>query len=168
MSQDYATAAHAFQDALQRLTAGQEVLSEEEQERVGRRAARVAAAEASWKEHLGPLLGWEVVAEIIGVGTRQGVNDLARRQRILGLPAKDRRLLYPAFQFKGERPLPGLADVLPILLEHASEWTVASWLQSPQPELDDRSPVEALSSGDMEDLELVKLAADRTSARLRQ
>lgn len=167
MSHEYELAARSFQDTLERLTEGAEVLSADEQQRVGRRAARMAAAEATWSDHLGPLLPQDAVCDILGITTRQGVNDLARRRRILGLPTREGRL-YPAFQFKDRRPLPGLTGVLQVLLESASEATVASWLQTPQPELSGRAPAEALTTGDSESLDRVHLAAVRAAARLDQ
>lgn len=167
MPATYDTAAAAFRKTLEGLTEGREPLSKEEQERVGRRAARLAAAEATWEDFLGPLLAQDAVGDILGITSRQGVNDLCRRRRILGLPTKEGRL-YPAFQFKDGRALPGLPAILGLLLAEASEWSVASWLRTPQPEVEGRTPVEALTADTPSDLERVRVAAQRTAARLHQ
>ena len=80
---------------------------------LGRKGALLAVAGTVWRRHLGPLLNTKQVAELLGVGTRQAVNDRVRRHRILALPADGRELAYPAFQFneRGE-PYPALALVL--------------------------------------------------------
>src|SRR6266496_4182148 len=99
----YVAALQAFQDTLDRLDLPEDRLADPEvQERLGRRAALLATSELTWEEHLGPMYEWADVASVLGtVRTRQGVNDLAKRRRLLALPTKSGKLLYPAFQFRG-------------------------------------------------------------------
>jgi hypothetical protein len=163
----YAAALQAFQDTLERLDIPEDRLSDPQvQERLGRRAALLATSELTWDDHLGPMYEWNDVAAILGtVGTRQGVNDLARRKRLLALPTKSGKLLYPAFQFQGARTLSGLHDLLTELdSSGASPWTQASWFVTPQDELEGQTPAAYLGRGAFD--ERVMLAARRVAARL--
>lgn len=163
----YGAALRAFEDTLERLDLDEEKLADPAvQERLGRRAALLVTSELTWAEHLGPLFDWKAVASVLGtVGTRQGINDLAKRGRLLGLPTKTGKLLYPAFQLAGGRTLPGLPDVLAVLGESgASPWTQASWFVTPQPELDELTPALHLMRVGHDDA--VMLSARRAAARL--
>jgi hypothetical protein len=123
-------------------------------------------SELTWDEHLGPMYEWSDVAAILGtVGTRQGIHDLARRKRLLALPTNGGKLLYPAFQFSGARTLSGLHHVLLALdSSGVSPWTQASWLVTPQDELDGETPAAFLSREAAD--ERVMRAARRAAARL--
>jgi hypothetical protein len=163
----YAAALEAFRETLEHLDlpAG-ELADPAVQERLGRRAALLATSELSWSDHLGPLLEWGDVATLLGtVKTRQGVNDLAQRGRLLALPTKSGKRLYPAFQFSGGRTLPGLAELLGTLgASGASPWTQASWFVTPQAELAGETPARHLTATGLDDR--VRTAAHRVSARL--
>src|SRR5262249_43927297 len=119
----------------------------EVQTRLGRRGALLATSELTWEDHLGPLLEWGDVAAVLGtVSTRQGVIALANRRRLLALPTKSGKLLYPAFQFRGARMLSGLHELLVQLDQSgASPWTQASWFVTSQDELGGETPAEYLS-----------------------
>lgn len=163
----FATALRAFEETLESLDLDEGQLSSEaSQAQLGRRAALVAAAEAAWTNQLGPLYGWQEVAELLGsIRTRQGVNDLARRGRLLGLPMKRGQVLYPAFQFVGGRPVDGLSDVLAILgPAPLSPWSLASWFTTPQDELEGETPVARLARVGADDDILT--AARRTASRV--
>jgi len=99
------------------------------------------------------------------VGTRQGVNDLARRRRLLALPAKTGKLLYPAFQFSGARTIAGLHELL-VELDRSgtSPWTQASWFVTGQDELDGEAPAAYLSRRPLD--ERVLRSVRRVAARL--
>jgi len=127
----------------------------------------MAAAEAAWTKHLGPLLEAKQVKELLGVGTRQAVSDLRSRGRLLGLRRQDGRVVYPAFQFgPGGRPFSALPQVLELMGDRAAldAWTVASWFVSPQTLLDGATPADWLHR--KRDPERVVRAARRTAARL--
>jgi hypothetical protein len=163
----YAKALQAFQDTLERLDLPQERLADPQvQEQLGRRAALLATSELTWDDHLGAMYEWSDVATVLGtVGTRQGVHDLARRKRLLALPTKSGKLLYPAFQFSGARTLSGLHQLLTELdSSGVSPWTQASWFVTPQDELDGETPAVFLSREAVD--ERVMEAARRAAARL--
>lgn len=157
----------AFEETLERLDFPEDRLADPEaQARLGRRAALLATSELTWDEHLGPLYEWSDVAALLGtVRTRQGINDLARRRRLLALPTKTGKLLYPAFQFSGARTIAGLHELLVELdSSGASLWTQASWFVTGQDELDGKSPVAYLSRHSLD--EYVLKSARRVAALL--
>jgi hypothetical protein len=161
----YAAATKAFANTLARLELP-ELSDPAEQEKLGRRAALLATSEIVWDRHLGPMYGWSDVAEILGtVRTRQGVSDLAKRKRLLALPASGGRIFYPAFQFQGARTIPGLHEVL-VELERAaaSPWTIASWFQSGQEELGGLPPTSYLVQHGFD--EQASVSVRRAAARL--
>jgi hypothetical protein len=163
----YAVAMQAFEETLERLDIPEGRMGDPEaQARLGRRAALLATSELSWDEHLGPMYEWADVAAVLGtVGTRQGVNDLARRRRLLALPTKSGKLLYPAFQFSGARTLAGLHELLVELDgSGASPWTQASWFVTGQDELDGEAPAAYLSRRPL-DARVLK-SVRRVAARL--
>jgi hypothetical protein len=163
----YVAAMQAFEETLERLDFPEDRLADPEtQARLGRRAALLATSELTWDEHLGPLYEWADVAAVLGtVGTRQGVSDLAKRRRLLALPAKSGKLLYPAFQFSGARTIAGLHELL-VEWEGSGvgPWTQASWFVTGQDELEGESPAAYLSRRPLD--ERVLQAVRRTVARL--
>jgi hypothetical protein len=161
----YALAMKAFESTLERLELP-ELSDPSEQEQLGRRAALLAVSEIVWDKHLGPMYGWSDVAEILGtVRTRQGISDLAKRKRLLALPASGGRVLYPTFQFNGSRTIPGLHELL-VEFDRVtvSAWTIASWFRSNQDELEGETPVVYLTRHGFD--EHAKTAARRAAARL--
>jgi len=121
----------------------------------GRRAALLAISGTVWRRHLGPLLDTKQVAELLGVRTRQAVNDRVRRHRILALPTQDRGLTYPTFQFDARgQPYAALAPVLEVFsAARLSPYTISSWFVTRQPALDGCTPAEWLAkTGDVERL----------------
>jgi hypothetical protein len=167
MSQAIAAAAAAFEETLEELSLSGSALELEDPEQLGRRAALLVAARAVWDRHLGTLLDGRQVQEFLGVQTRQAVNDLMKRRRLLGLPVKPRRWAFPSFQFSGSgRPYAILPDVLTVFDGVvATPYTVASWFVSPHPLLNGQTPVEWLKADG--DPELVRQAAQRSAARMR-
>jgi hypothetical protein len=163
----YGAALQAFRDTLERLDLPEDRLADPDvQARLGRRAALLATSEMTWEEHLGPMFEWADVAAILGtVSTRQGINDLAKRRRLLALPTKSGKLLYPAFQFSGARTISGLHELL-VELDGSgtSPWTQASWLVTAQDELDGETPAAYLSRQPIDDR--VRRAVRRAAARL--
>jgi hypothetical protein len=161
-----AAAAAAFEETLEEFGFADPEAALGDPVELGRRAALLVAAQAAWREHLGPLLDTKQVQLLLGVRTRQAVNDLVKRRRLLGLPTKGRRLLLPAFQFTtAGRPYPVLPDILETF-EGAvvSPWTVASWFNTPQPLLKKKTPAEWLQLG--RDPGLLKEAARHSASRL--
>ena len=160
MAETAKLAAASFERTLDRL--GTRGLGDPEE--LGYRAALLVTAEQAWKRHLGTLLSLDAVRALLGDVTRQAVHDLVKRGRLLALERQGARV-YPVFQFKGSKPLPGLTAVLAALKPaDLSHDTIAAWLNRPQPALRGSSPAEWLHDG--RDLAPVVLAARRTAARL--
>src|ERR671925_2439488 len=84
------TAAASFKATLRELGLSGDEPELGDAERLGQRAALVAAAGALWQRQLGPLLDMRQAQQLLGVGSRQAVHDLIQRQRLLALQAEDR------------------------------------------------------------------------------
>jgi len=68
----------------------------------------------------------------------------ARRNELLAVTRGDRNL-YPAFQFKNGRVIPGVRDILAVL-QLRNGWSRLSFFLTPDPGLDDRSPIESFET----------------------
>ena len=158
-------AARAFAQELERLELRGE-LELEEPERAGRRGALMVAAASVWARHLGGLLDAEQTRLLLGVKSRQAVHDLVRRGRLLRVEDSVGRALYPANQFDEHgRPFSLVGGLIESFAPASvSAWTIASFLSSPQRELDGQTPQRWLLSGGEE--RLVREAARRIAARL--
>ena len=104
----------------------------------------------AWVAHLGPMYDVEGVRRLLGRPahpvSRQAVS---KRRGLLALTTGSGRVVYPAFQFAGGSPMPHLARLMAELPESAvSRWTVASWLVSAEPTLDDQRPIDVLAAGE--------------------
>lgn len=131
-------------------------------------AARVLDASAAWVEHLGEFYDGEVVRSLLSRDgapvSRQAVH---KRRGLLALTTGSGQVVYPAAQFDGRRPAPGLGAVLGALPETlVSRWTVASWLFSRDIELDGERPIDLLKNGGPEGAAAVLAAAERWSGQL--
>jgi hypothetical protein len=158
-------AARAFAHELERLEREGE-LELEEPERAGRRGALIVAASSVWSRHLDGLLNAEQVRELLRVTSRQAVHDLVRRGRLLRVEDSAGRARYPANQFDEHgRPFAVVTEVIEAFdPAKVSSWTIASFLGSPQRELDGQTPQHWLLAGC--DPEPVRTAAQRIAARL--
>jgi hypothetical protein len=116
---------------------------------LGRRVADRMLDDADrWHEHLGPCLDVTGVREVLGQpGRPVSKQAVSQRRGLLALTTGSGRVVYPAFQFEGRSVVPGLAEVLRALPEDlVSRWTVASWLVSPDAELQS-TPISLLRAG---------------------
>jgi hypothetical protein len=135
-------------------------------EDAARRGALVAVSQEVWENELGALLSSAQARELLGGVTRQRVDEMLRSQRLVGLLDSSGRRRYPAFQFRDGRPLTDLIDAFWVLAGVITDWSAAAWCTSPDPALDDRTPVEfAAADGDRDRLMLL---ARRDAARLAQ
>lgn len=108
---------------------------------------RQEADDQAWTEQLGPAYRQGDVARLMGK-SRQAVSA---DRRLLRLEMRNGEIGYPVFQFDGRRQIPGIRDVVSTLgAAVASPWTIAAWLTSPSPELDDQTPLAALRAGETE------------------
>ena len=129
----------------------------------GRRAALKAVAGAMWTDAVGPFYDTAGVMTLLGGVSKQAVNDRVRRHRLLALRTGSGRLVYPVAQFDDERVVDGLGEVLDVLVPDDTEaWMVASWLTTPDPDLADRTPLEALRTG--ERIEVLRAARELSGA----
>ena len=162
----------SFGDTLERLGVEEEPGAATAEE-LGRRAALLVGAEQAWDHHIGPMLGAEQVAALLGVGTRQAVHDRARRGSLIALHRGSRQVRFPTFQLV-DRPgsttktvLPELGRVLAIFTDSGVDaWTVASWFCTPSALLESMAPAGWLAAG--KDPQRVLEAARRSAARLGQ
>lgn len=112
-------------------------------------AERVIDSAKTWSQQLGPVYDVEGVREILARRgkpvTRQAVS---KRKSLLALTTGSGRVVYPAFQFHNGAVIKGLREVLKEVPEElVSRWTFASWLVSPEAELDNASPINVLKEG---------------------
>jgi hypothetical protein len=158
-----ATAAQAFEETLAELGIDETQLDPED---FGRRAALLAASNLVWAQHLGPSYTTRYVRELFG-STKQAVSDRVRRGTLLALRNDNGDLVYPAFQFGPDgQPLSGIAEVIAAFKGAVdTRYTIASWLVSPEPELDGRTPIDQLRLGRRD---AVTDAARHYAAGLRQ
>ncbi|MDZ7705071.1 MAG: hypothetical protein U5L04_11385 [Trueperaceae bacterium] len=124
-----------------------------EPEDAGRRAAASLVVGRRWAEDVGPFYDTDGARAAMGGVTKQAVSDRLHRGALLGLPlASDgsgrTRLVYPVWQFD---VLDHLHEVLPAagydVERPAACWTVAVWLTTPDPTLEDQTPLTMLRTG---------------------
>ncbi len=109
----------------------------------------------------GELLSSSAVALRLGQ-TRQNVNELLKRRRILGVRFGT-RWKFPAIQFREHEVLPGLAPILHSMGD-ISPWAVLDVLLSPKHE-PSRRPIEMLRRGERA---AALAVASRAAARVRK
>jgi hypothetical protein len=105
-----------------------------------------------WSEQLGPVYDVEGVRALLGrAGAPVSRQAVSKRRGLLALTTGSGRVLYPAFQFRGGAPVAGIAQVLDVLPESLiSRWSLASWLATPEPELDGERPIDVLAYGQVD------------------
>jgi hypothetical protein len=119
------------------------------------------ADDQAWIEQLGPALRGVTVARMLGVSPQR----VSSNTGLLRLTMRSGRVGYPLFQFAGGHQIAGLADIVRALRPAtATEWTIASWLTSPNADLGGDTPIEALQ--DQRRGESVAVAARRFAAAL--
>jgi hypothetical protein len=123
---------------------------------------------AEWTERIGPFYDTEAVRALLGRGGRPVSRQaISKRRGLLALTTGSGRVVYPALQFRGRLPAPGLSRVLAALPESdVSRWTVAAWLAAPEPELDGGRPVDVLFDGGLSGIAAVVGAARHWAAAL--
>lgn len=131
-------------------------------------ADRVLDTSLLWMDHLGPCYDTEGVRSLLARGgepvSRQAVH---KRKGLLALRTGSGQVVYPAFQFRGRRPAPGLHRILSVVPETVlSRWTLASWLVSPERALAGARPIDVLFAGDDPGTETVVLAARQWATQL--
>lgn len=110
--------------------------------------ARGAAAKVALLERAGGGLRAGDVAARMRVSA-QAVHARRKRGTLLAVPQPNGEFLYPACQFGPDGALPGLGTVLSAFAVQGP-WTRLSALLAPADELEGRSPLQALRSGDVD------------------
>lgn len=111
-----------------------------------------------WDAAVGPVYLTTQVRALLGRDrpvSRQAVADRLARRTLLGMTTRDRRAVYPAWQFQGRQVLAGLPAVLQAFLDEdgrpvVDDWTLASWLRTPLDTLDGHSVADRLATGALE------------------
>jgi hypothetical protein len=110
-------------------------------------------ARQTWEMHLGELLTHAQVLALTG-WSKQALSQATRDRRVLRLVGDREVAVYPLSVFDDAQPARPLQGIKPVLAAWAEAdpagWAAASWFVSPQPELDGRTPREALRSGEAE------------------
>lgn len=135
---------------------------------VARVADRVLDPAVVWQEGLGAFYDTDGVRQLLGRDdepvSRQAVH---KRKGLLALTTGSGQVVYPAFQFSGRTLAPGMDRVLEVLsADVVSRWTLASWLVSPDVELDGDRPIDVLFSGQPAAVDRVVQAASHWAAQL--
>jgi hypothetical protein len=96
----------------------------------------------------GGALTAEQVAQNLGI-TRQAVEKRRRAGRLVAVSTGRHGYRYPVWQFTDSGTLPGLEDVLGVLAPH-DEWMQTAFFVGHHPWLEDRTPLEMLQAGEIE------------------
>lgn len=159
------SAISAFAEAL-RAQPGAAALTAHEAAALGRRAAEVVGAGLEWYEHVGEVVDVHRAQAVLRVGSRQAVYDLVKRNRLLGLRRSGGAMAIPLFQVDPATGRPYRA-VPPVLAAFAGAgvdpYSVASWFNTPQIELDGATPAAALR--DPARAAALQTCAERAAAR---
>jgi hypothetical protein len=112
----------------------------------------------------GPLLDPRWAQALLKIPTFAGLQDLIQRQELLAIDSHDGQTLVPLFQFGEDgRPFIWLQPVMSALAEvDITGWKVATWLFTPNPELEGQPPLTWLKAG--RDLRAVLAAAPEAPA----
>lgn len=122
-------------------------------------------ARRAWENHIGPVLTPRQMLDVTE-WTKQALSQAVRSRRVLRLQAEDGNFGYwwgGLTETAPHRPIAGLKETLAAWDGAVDPWTVASWLSTEQPELDGRTPRQALIDGDTAD---VVTLARQASGRL--
>jgi len=90
------------------------------------------------------------VAHLLGV-SRQTVNNRRLKGRLIGVPTARGDYEYPVWQFAAGGVLPGLERVLMAMRDH-HPWTQISYMLNADVRLGERTPLEVLRQGRVDDV----------------
>jgi hypothetical protein len=119
-----------------------------------------------WSEIVGSVFTTDQVRSLLGSTSRQAVHDRVLRHTLLCLKTRDGHRVYPTYQFVSRDVVGGLSDVLTRVAGTIDDWTLASWLRTPQVTLGGASIIdELLRQGRADDtiLQLADVAAKHWS-----
>lgn len=140
--------------------------SADDAEVLGRRAAMVVLAGGAWERALGELLTSAEARILLGGISREALRKRVLSSSVLALRDDADLIRYPRWQFDAANSAPfGAIKRLNEIFGEAGldAWALAAFATAPQPELDNRAPVDAFGDADLEPL---LLSARRTVADL--
>lgn len=119
-------------------------------------------------DRLGAFYTTDRVRKVLGGVSRQAVSQRVQGHRLLRVTTADGENLFPAVQFKGRDVVPGLQELLKVLLDSGVDgWTVIYWLTARIGQLGEATALDVLSSGDTDRIaELKALATDDAASWL--
>lgn len=141
--------------------------SADDAEVLGRRAAMVVLAGGAWERALGDLLTSAEARVLLGGISREALRKRVVSGSVIALRDDAGLIRYPRWQFDATSGAPfGAVKVLNEIFGDAGldSWTLAAFATTPQPELDNRAPVDSFADADIEPL---LLSAYRTVADLK-
>jgi hypothetical protein len=110
------------------------------------------SAEGEWSKILGPLWTIDRASFLTGLSQKE-VADRSASRTLLGCKTQDGDTVFPAFQFQQDKKtgrwnlIEGLDTVLTVFPEQEDgNWTLASWLKTPRPALEEKSIVDYLKA----------------------
>lgn len=140
--------------------------SADDAEALGRRAAMIVLAGDAWERALGELLTSAEARVLLGGISREALRKRVLSGSVIALRDDADLIRYPRWQFDAANSAPfGAIKKLNGIFREAGldPWTLAAFATAPQPELDERTPVEVFGDADLEPL---LLSAQRTVADL--
>jgi hypothetical protein len=142
--------------------------SADDAEVLGRRAAMVVLAGGAWERALGELLTSAEARVLLGGISREALRKRVLSGSVIALRDDAGVIRYPRWQFDSASGAPfGAVKRLNEVFSNArlDSWTLAAFATAPQPELGDRTPVDAFGDTDLEPL---LLSAHRAVAELKR
>jgi len=124
-------------------------------EALGRRAAMVVLAGDAWERALGELLTSAEARVLLGGISREALRKRVLSGSVIALRDDADLIRYPRWQFDAANsaPFAAIKKLNGIFGEAGFDpWTLGAFATAPQPELDDRTPVEAFGDADLEPL----------------
>lgn len=135
---------------------------------LGRRAAMVVLAGGAWERALGELLTSAEARVLLGGISREALRKRVVSGSVMALRDDAGLIRYPRWQFDAASgaPFRAMKKLNEVFSDAGLDsWTLAAFATAPQPELDDRTPVDAF--GDI-DLEPLLFSAHRAVAELKR
>jgi hypothetical protein len=128
----------------------------------------VVLAGGAWERALGELLTSAEARALLGGVSREALRKRVVSGSVTALRDDAGLVRYPRWQFDSASGVPfGAVKMLNQVFGDAGldSWTLAAFATTPQPELDNRAPVDSFADADIEPL---LLSAHRTAADLKR
>lgn len=104
------------------------------------------AAPNALDTEIGPFYDTPGVETLLGGVSKQAVEARRKKHTILSVKTSDGRWAYPTFQFTGSDVDPALVPAIRAF-RGAPAWSAALWFVTPNPDLDEVTPLEWARSG---------------------